>query len=104
MFTFVLLLAILFFVYALKTQVADIANAVNLNVKPGVVVTLLDQKNGSQSAYTVVTANDSNKANTLIVTSPLGLALLGKKIGEAVEVKSDKTTHHYIILNLEFNR
>ena len=84
-------------------------------------VTILNKKVNKEMQYTLVSANEADFAKGKIsVDSPIGKALLGKEIGETVEVKVpagllelelkilksnevlDETTHRCVCLSDEF--
>lgn len=51
-------------------------------------VTILNKKVGKEMKYTLVSANEADfKQNKISVDSPIGKALLGKEVGETVEVE-----------------
>ena len=53
----------------------------------GSVVTVRDAESGRENAHTLVSANEADPANgSISYVSPLARALLGKRIGDVVEV------------------
>ena len=57
-------------------------------VRLGVSVRVLDEKRGKEMIYTIVSAVESDLSVGKISTkSPVGQALLGKKVGEIAEIK-----------------
>ena len=51
-------------------------------------VTILNKKVGKEMKYTLVSANEADfKAGKISVDSPIGKALMGREIGETVEVE-----------------
>ncbi|MEK7630073.1 MAG: transcription elongation factor GreA [Patescibacteria group bacterium] len=60
------------------------------------------RKNGENTYYTIVGSNESQPANGLISNeSPIGRALLGKKVGDAVKILTPKGEVIYQILAIE---
>ncbi|MCX8073526.1 MAG: transcription elongation factor GreA [Candidatus Binatia bacterium] len=79
----------------------------NLNSVPrdvvgyGSRVTLEDVEDGSRSVFEIVMPEEVNPAAGLIsLSSPLGQALLHKKVGDEVEVKTPRGERTYTIVEL----
>ena len=65
-------------------------------------VTILNKKMNKEMQYTLVSANEADfKAGKISVDSPIGKALLGKEIGESVEVKVPAGTLELEIKKIE---
>ena len=65
-------------------------------------VTILNKKMGKEMQYTLVSPNEADfKANKISIESPIGKALVGKKIGEVVEVTVPAGTLELEIKNIE---
>lgn len=65
-------------------------------------VTLLDLKRDKEITYTLVSAEEADfRQNKISVTSPVGKALLGKKVGDEVEIQVPAGILKYKILNIE---
>ena len=61
------------------------------NVSVGTTVKYVNVATGKESEYGIVGADESDPINGLISNeSPLGLALLGHKVGDVVEVEIPK--------------
>lgn len=71
-----------------NARVVD-ANDLDLSkVRVLTTVTILNKKVGKEMKYTLVSANEADfKQNKISVDSPIGKALLGKEVGETVEVE-----------------
>ncbi len=64
-------------------------------------VKVKDQKTGEEMLYTVVPPDEVDVYNNIIsVKSPIGAALLGKAVGDAVEVKAPAGIINYEILEI----
>jgi transcription elongation factor GreA len=64
-------------------------------------VKVKDQKTGEEMLYTVVPPDEVDVYNDIIsVKSPIGAALLGKAVGDAVEVKAPAGIINYEILEI----
>lgn len=70
-------------------------------VAVGSTVILKDQNTGDELEYTIVGSAEADPDNDKISNrSPVGKALLGKKVGEIVEVKVPAGTNQYMILDI----
>ncbi len=65
-------------------------------------VTLKDLNRGNELTYTLVAPEESDfSQNKISTTSPVGKALLGKEVGDVVEIKVPAGILKYEILNIE---
>jgi transcription elongation factor GreA len=65
-------------------------------------VKIRDMNRNSESEYTLVSAEESDfKMNKISTTSPVGKALLGKKVGQIVEIKVPAGLLKYEILDIQ---
>ncbi len=65
-------------------------------------VTIEDLKRNKQLKYTLVSAEEADfKQNKISVSSPVGKALLGKKVGDVVEIQVPAGILKYKILAIE---
>jgi transcription elongation factor GreA len=59
---------------------------------------------GDEEIYTLVGAGDEDyETGKILSSSPFGLALTGKKVGEIVEIQAPRGTLKYEILSIEFD-
>ncbi|MEQ1890241.1 MAG: transcription elongation factor GreA, partial [Alphaproteobacteria bacterium] len=69
-----------------RAQVIDVAKLSGKDVKFGATVKLLDEDTEDKITYQVVGEIEADvKAGRISITSPLGRALIGKKLGDTVE-------------------
>lgn len=69
----------------------------------GATVYLLDQDNDKHITYTVVGEYESDISKGMIsIISPLGRALISKKVGDIIEVVTPKNILNYEILKVEY--
>ncbi len=67
----------------------------------GSIVMVRDLEEGDEWEYTIVDAVRADPVNDLIsVQSPVAQALLGRSVGDQVEIKTPGGTSHYEILNI----
>ncbi len=65
----------------------------------GAMVTLKDESSGDEITYTLVSTDEADfNANKISTESPVGKAMLGKKVGEKVEATVPAGTLNYEIL------
>ena len=65
-------------------------------------VTVKDQKDGEEIVYTIAPPDEANPDEDIIsVKSPIGQALMGKAVGEAVEIEVPVGLLKYKIMSIE---
>jgi transcription elongation GreA/GreB family factor len=84
-----------------RVRITDFSDATADQVSVGSVVDLREGASGQIVRYTVLGLWDGDPANHVIsYKTPLGLALLGKKIGEHVKVKTGGAEHDYVVAGI----
>ena len=79
-----------------RARISDFTEANTDQVSVGTIVDLRDVVNGHAVRYTVLGAWDSDPDNHVIAyKTPLGQALMGKKVGEHVKLKIAGAQHEY---------
>ncbi|MFD2261500.1 transcription elongation factor GreA [Lacibacterium aquatile] len=85
---------------------ADIIDPTKLSgttVKFGATVTLADDDTGEEQTYQIVGAVEGDiKSGLLSITAPLSRALIGKSVGDNVEVTTPRGSKSYEIIDLAF--
>ena len=72
-------------------------------MKFGATVTLVDEDTDEKAAYQIVGQDESDiKTKRLSITSPLARALIGKQVGETVEVSTPGGSKSYEIVKVQF--
>ena len=67
-------------------------------------MTLLDEETEKETAFQIVGKTEANIENGLLnIQSPLARALIGKEIGDSVEVKTPGGTRDYEILDVKYS-
>ena len=91
----------------LKQRLADVS-MLNLNNLPkdragyGSLVTLLDVQKSAEVEYKLVTTEEADAARGLIsTTSPIGKALLGKRLGDEIKVQTPAGVKEFEIFRLQ---
>ena len=86
-----------------RAQVIDVAKLSGKDVKFGATVKLLDEDTEDAITYQVVGEIEADvKSGRISITSPLGRALIGKTIGDSVEVNTPGGGKSYEILAVNF--
>jgi len=69
----------------------------------GATVVVRDLDYGDEEEFTLVGAGDEDyDANRYLITSPIGQGLLGKKIGDKVDIPVPKGTLRYEVLDIRY--
>ncbi len=85
-----------------KARVVDLSNLPNDIVHILTKVTIKNNTNGKTLTYTLVSLEEADlQAGKIAITSPVGQALMNKKVGDVVQVKVPAGLMKYEILNIE---
>jgi transcription elongation factor GreA len=86
-----------------RAEVIDISKLSGDAVKFGATVAVADEETDQETTYQIVGTDEADiKAGLLSVTSPLGRALIGKTIGDSVDVHTPSGLKSYEILSVNF--
>jgi transcription elongation factor GreA len=87
-----------------RAEVIDVSKLSGKVVMFGATVTLVDDDTDEKSAYQIVGQDEADIASKrLSVTSPLARALIGKTVGDTVEVTTPRGgTKSYEVKKVEF--
>ncbi|MFQ5939151.1 MAG: transcription elongation factor GreA [Alphaproteobacteria bacterium] len=84
-----------------RAEVIDVSKLSGRVVKFGAKVRLADEDTGEKTTYQIVGTDEADiKAGLLSVTSPLARALIGKRVGDTVEVVTPSGTKAYEIVRV----
>jgi transcription elongation factor GreA len=87
-----------------RAQIIDPATLPRDQVCFGATVTVKDVDLGDEEEYTLVGAGDENyDQGRILLTSPLGQGLLGKKIGQTAEIPAPKGSYELEVLAIRFD-
>ena len=87
-----------------RADIVDTATLPKDQVVFGVTVTVKDLDFGDTEEFTLVGAGDEDyDQGRILVTSPVAQGLLGKKVGDKVEIEVPAGTNHFEILELHFD-
>jgi transcription elongation factor GreA len=88
-----------------RAEVIDPATLSGKQVKFGAHVTLIDEDTEEKSVYQIVGEDEADiKAKRLAITSPLARALVGKSVGDTVEVTTPGGSRSYEISKVAFKK
>jgi transcription elongation factor GreA len=86
-----------------RAEVIDVSKLSGTTVKFGATVTLVDEDTEEEKTYQIVGESEADvKAGRVSITSPTARALIGKKIGDSVEVNTPGGGKSYEIVNVAF--
>ncbi len=86
-----------------RAEVIDPSKLSGDAVKFGATVTLADEDTDEETTYQIVGQDESDIKNGLLsITSPLARALIGKSVGDSVEVSTPGGSKLYEIVAVEY--
>ncbi|MBI2235922.1 MAG: transcription elongation factor GreA [Magnetospirillum sp.] len=86
-----------------RAQVIDVSTLSGDQVRFGATVTLADEDSDDEVAYTIVGAHEADiRQGRMSVHSPLARALIGKHIGDTVEVTAPGGSKSYQIIDVRY--
>jgi transcription elongation factor GreA len=86
-----------------RAEVIDPAKLSGKQVKFGATVTLIDEDTDEKQVFQIVGEDEADiKAKRLAITSPLARALVGKSVGDSVEVTTPGGSRSYEISKVAF--
>ncbi len=86
-----------------RTQVIDVSKLKGRDIKFGATVSLADEETDEKKTYQIVGEMEADVSNgRLSVTSPVARALIGKKVGESIEVTTPGGQKDYEITRVRY--
>jgi transcription elongation factor GreA len=86
-----------------RAQIIDIARLGGTSVKFGATVTVLDEDSEESHAYKIVGEDEADvRGGKISVTSPIARALIGKEVGDTVEVAAPGGAKSFEIIDLKW--
>src|SRR5690554_491887 len=86
-----------------RAQVIDPSKLSGDTVKFGATVRVVDENTEKEMSYQIVGEIEADvKAGRIAVTSPIARAMIGKTVGESVEVMTPRGTKAYEILGIQY--
>ena len=88
-----------------EAQIIDTSNLSTEKVVFGATVTVKDLQSDKEQRYTLVGQDEADLKNGKIsVQSPVGRALIGKRVGDTLEVQTPAKVAEYEVLNICFEK
>ena len=86
-----------------RAEVIDVSKLSGKTVKFGATVTLEDEDNDNKVKYQIVGDVEADaKKGRISISSPIARALIGKTVGDTVEVSAPGGARSYAILKVQF--
>lgn len=86
-----------------RAEVIDVSKLSGSTIMFGATVTLIDEDTEEQKVYQIVGESEADvKAGRVSITSPTARALIGKKVGDTVEVNTPGGGKSYEIVKVAF--
>jgi transcription elongation factor GreA len=84
-----------------RAEVIDLSKMSGTTVKFGARVKLVDEDSAEQKTYQIVGDQEADvKAGRISISSPIARALIGKEVGESIEVNAPGGSKAYEILSI----
>jgi transcription elongation factor GreA len=86
-----------------RAQVIDTSGLSGDVVRFGATVMVADEETEDEATYRIVGSHEADAAAGLLsVTSPLGRALIGRTLGDVVEVKTPRGSRSYEVVKIAY--
>lgn len=86
-----------------RAEIIDVSKLSGSTVKFGATVTLVDEDTEEEKVYQIVGETEANvKSGKVSITSPIARALIGKTVGDTVEVNAPGGGKSYEVLKVVF--
>jgi transcription elongation factor GreA len=86
-----------------RADVIDVSSLSGETIKFGATVTLVDEDTDAEVRYQIVGDTESNiKERKISISSPIARALIGKTVGDTVEVAAPGGARSYEVLKVQF--
>jgi transcription elongation factor GreA len=86
-----------------RAEVIDVSKLSGSTVKFGATVTLIDEDTEAEMVFQIVGETEADvKSGKVSITSPTARALIGKKVGDSVEVNTPGGGKSYEILKVAY--
>ena len=86
-----------------RAEVIDVSKLSGNSVMFGATVTVVDEDTDEEKRYQIVGENEADvRSGKVSITSPIARALIGRKIGDTVEVNTPGGGKSYEVVNVAF--
>ncbi len=89
--------------YIARAEVIDVTKLAGDKVKFGATVVLVDEDTEEEKTYQIVGDQEADvKSGRISISSPIARALIGKAVGDAIEVNAPGGARGYEVLQVRF--
>ncbi|MBZ9678496.1 transcription elongation factor GreA [Mesorhizobium sp. ES1-1] len=89
--------------YIARAEVIDVSKLSGDKVKFGATVVLVDEDTEEKKTYRIVGDQEADvKSGRISISSPIARALIGKEVGDAIEVNAPGGARGYEIVEVQF--
>jgi transcription elongation factor GreA len=86
-----------------RADIIDVSKLSGTTIKFGATVTLIDEDTETEKRYQIVGDSEADvKQGKVSISSPISRALIGKKVGDAVEVNTPGGGKSYEIVRIDY--
>ena len=86
-----------------RAEIIDVSKLSGKTVKFGATVTVVDEDSEEEAVYKIVGEDEADvKDGKISITSPIARALIGKEVGDSVEVAAPGGARGYEILKIRW--
>jgi transcription elongation factor GreA len=86
-----------------RSEIIDVSKLSGKQVKFGATITVVDEDTDEKNSYQIVGPDEADiREKRLSITSPLARAVIGKKVGDTVEVTTPNGSKSYEIVRVAF--
>ena len=86
-----------------RAEVIDVSKLSGDKIKFGATVVLVDEDTEEKKTYQIVGDQEADvKAGRISISSPIARALIGKEVGDAIEVNAPGGARGYEIMEVQF--
>jgi transcription elongation factor GreA len=86
-----------------RAEIIDVSKLSGKQIKFGATITVVDEDTDEKNSYQIVGPDEADiREKRLSITSPLARAVIGKKVGDTVEVTTPNGSKSYEIVKVAF--
>lgn len=86
-----------------RAEVIDVSKLSGKSIKFGAIITLYDEEMDEEQTYQITGIDESDiEKGYLSVSSPLAKSLIGKEVGDTIDVKTPSGHKSYEVLSIRF--
>ncbi len=86
-----------------RSEIINVAKMTGETVRFGATVLLADEETDEEASYQVVGEFEADiNEGRISISSPLGRALIGREVGDSVEVESPRGTRYFEVVKVQF--